>query len=337
MAPKRRQSALAADRRHRKSLVTKALRRNQRADIGRLSNTLIKPYTAQLYTVACEWFFSWMFANNLLVPIDTIEFDDMVAEAIESAWEEGESRALVGNVLSGLEHFVTGLRGSLKRGWKLWRQWGLQELPDRAPPLSLEGAMAMAGVLWDRGWLLEALLLVFAFDAFLRTSEFMSVLRGQITFGRQRGIMHWSLPATKSSRRKGGPEGVAFELSPYVEVFELLVANLLPGDKVCHCSQAHFRKAFDAARLALGVCGDIKPYSLRRGGATEFCRSTGWMAKTMERGRWSEMKIARIYVNTAMAELHSLRVDKPRLDRACVGFHRKVERYAEEMVLGWRH
>ena len=120
-------------------------------------------------------------------------------------------------------------------------------------------------------------------------------------------------------------------------MFELLITKLLPGDRICHCSQAHFRKAFDAAKLTLGFCADIKPYSLRRGGATEFFRSTGSMAKTMERGRWSEMKTARIYVNTAMAELHALKVDRPRLDRACVSFHKKVERYAEKMVLGWRH
>ena len=54
-------------------------------------------------------------------------------------------------------------------------------------------------------------------------------------------------------------------------------------------------------QLGLAAFG-FRPYSLRRGGATAFYRATRNMAVTIERGRWSTISVARIYINDGLAK-----------------------------------
>ena len=87
----------------------RAQRRCERQYIS-LTGSLIKPYTATLYTAACRWFFDTIELLGEPVPDEIVDFDALVQRTIELAWHEGESRALMGNLSSGLEHKVSGLR-----------------------------------------------------------------------------------------------------------------------------------------------------------------------------------------------------------------------------------
>ena len=62
-------------------------------------------------------------------------------------------------------------------------------------------------------------------------------------------------------------------------------------------------RLFAEALEALGLSQyGFRPYSLRRGGATAFYRATRNMPATIERGRWSTARIARIYINDGLAK-----------------------------------
>ena len=61
------------------------------------------------------------------------------------------------------------------------------------------------------------------------------------------------------------------------------------------------------AQLGLAELG-LRPYSLRRGGATYETQSHGLMEKTLIRGRWKNSNIARIYISDGLAMLPSLRM-----------------------------
>ena len=52
----------------------------------------------------------------------------------------------------------------------------------------------------------------------------------------------------------------------------------------------------------LQLKGHFLPYSVRRGGATAHFVQDGSLDITCERGRWGNMKTARVYVNTALAD-----------------------------------
>ena len=77
------------------------------------------------------------------------------------------------------------------------------------------------------------------------------------------------LPWTKSGQRAGCTESVAF--SDTVVCNLLLAACRVVGshDQIFQGSGTRFRGLFDAALRLCGLAGlDFRPYSLRRGGAT---------------------------------------------------------------------
>ena len=82
-----------------------------------------------------------------------------------------------------------------------------------------------------------------------------------------------------------------------------------------------YRALFDAAVSAIGLAADFKPYSLRRGGASQFFQRTGSMDVTMEIGRWGNIRTARTYVNVALMDLTAMqRLESPDLSAAADAF-----------------
>ena len=311
MAPSRRAPRTAklrpvsARQKRRQVLAfsTFAQRRSERQHIGSLSNNLVKPYTRTQYTRALVWFFNWLDATGLSLPEREGDLDGIVCEAIESAWDHGEPRALIGNLLSGLPHNVNAIHGKLRGSWRLWKKWGELEIPCRAPPLSRKATLAMAYFFVQWGFRNEALLLCLAFDRFMRTDEFLSLSAGQFTFNMRRGQMHIILPKTKTSQRKGRAESLHVTDPLLVRHFNALCRRLEPSDRLLTVSQARFRELFTSAVASCGLNMDIKPYSLRRGGATSFFHTHGSYDRAMEVGRWSDARTARIYIDTALLEL----------------------------------
>ena len=77
-------------------------------------------------------------------------------------------------------------------------------------------------------------------------------------------------------------------------------------------STGAFRKAFEMLCAELGLSGfNFRPYSLRRGGATNLFRSTGSVSKVIVRGRWASQRTARIYVLEGMGVLAEVNLSEP--------------------------
>ena len=147
-------------------------------------------------------------------------------------------------------------------------------------------------------------------ERFLRTEEILGLRVKDIVFGANLDSAHLQLPFTKGTRRSGGVEGVTLQCRFTVPVLKRLVQGLLPGDKLLRRSPSQFRRLFKAACCELRLDERVRPYSLRRGGATHFFRVTGSMDAVMEAGHWRDQRTARIYVNTALLELHDLLLSK---------------------------
>jgi len=250
------------------------------------------------YTVACAWFFSL----GIDYGDDEWDVDGAVGDAIELAWDTGLSRALAGNLICGLEHFVNPLRGKLKESWRLWKVWGQREVPARAPPLSGRATLGLCWYMWVWGYPVAALLTYLGFHRFLRTMEFLGLRAGQLTFGR--GKVHIGLATSKGAQRHGTTEGVTVDDDAWlVEQLRRRCRALWPGDLLLPITARQYRVLFDAAVQALGLPSDFKPYSLRRGGASQFFQRTGNLDVTMEIGRWGNVQTAKTYVNVALMDL----------------------------------
>ena len=209
----------------------------------------------------------------------------------------------VGNFLSGLQHRVPNIKGRMQESWKWWRVRGEKEIPCRAPPLTKSVVLAMSGYLAGQGHLSVGLSICLGFHRFLRTSELTNLRLGQFAFNGDHTEMHVVLPFTKSSRRRGINDSIHVDDSGLSRRFWTLIRGRQPGDVVMECSAHKFRVLFEAAKNHLGVPDDVKPCSLRRGGATAYFQEHGSFEKAMEVGRWNNLQTARIYINTALLSL----------------------------------
>ena len=115
------------------------------------------------------------------LPDSAYLFDQQISEFIEMMWQEGEPKALIASLLSGLQFFHRELKGKLLSSWALYSAWNRLELPARAPPML---DLLLTGTL---GWFLKNkyydvfVVCWVMHDAILRTGEACSLTRAPQT------------------------------------------------------------------------------------------------------------------------------------------------------------
>ena len=81
-------------------------------------------------------------------------------------------------------------------------------------------------------------------------------------------------------------------------------------------SRGRFYELFDEAMVDLGLSRfHFRPYSIRRGGATAHYRYCGSMEATLNGGRWTGVRVARIYINDGLAKEVELSLPRDLSDR----------------------
>ena len=131
--------------------------------------------------------------------------------------------------------------------------------------------------------------------------------------------MSYSSPTYKGNIRQGSVEGVNVKDPILVKLLPFFTIQRQPRDFILDFTPADYRTVFAAAAAqAIGLPSTIKPYSLRRGGATWHFRVHGSISLTMEIGRWKNQQTARTYVNTALMELTEMSfLSTPVVAEAC--------------------
>eukprot|EP00438_Fugacium_kawagutii_P027135 Skav225198 [mRNA] locus=scaffold3065:268759:273280:+ [translate_table: standard] len=237
--------------------------------------------------------------------------DEAVADWVESQFHKGFPLHLVGDALSGLHHFEPWTRRKLPKSWKLYSVWRRFEVPCRAPPITQDITLAMAGWCLLQGELTMSALLLLGFHALLRTGELLSVRPVDFLLQRDKGLV--TLASSKSGVRNNSKESVSLHDPIVLDSLQAMVAlktqlhreHLPCWDR----SGTAFRRLFQRALEAVGAGSlNLRPYSLRRGGATYEMQAHGLMEKTLLRGRWKNSNIARIYICDGLALLTSLRL-----------------------------
>ena len=280
-----------------------AERKAARKAVGSLSASTILPYTRKRYARAVQAFFHHLKAHQLPLAASLLAFDAQVAQFIDVLWQEGESRACCGDLISGLQWFVPGLRRNLNASWRLHKAWGMRELPRRAPPipLLLAHAMAMVAIHWQ--CFDASLAILLGFLTYLRTSELLDLHVRQCTFvGDNKLVIQ--LPETKGTARSGAVESVTLVDELLVPALRRHLAGKPLGHRLLQRSPPQFRTLFRRLTEELGVTeSGFTPYSLRRGGATFAFQKTGKLDPVTLQGRWRDASTARIYINSGLLEL----------------------------------
>ena len=181
------------------------------------------------------------------------------------------------------------------------------------PPMPPFVCLGLVAFFASRGDWEGAFLVAASFDSF-RTSEILSLVIGDIvTSEDQLGVI-------KLAHTKVGQRHAAFEastiLDPLVTKLWKIVRSRIPAGSssnlwIYYRNTAKFHKQFREGLEFLNVDEfGFRVYSLRRGGATAFYRATGNLPQTIERGRWGDVRTARIYINDGVAKIVDLAIPR---------------------------
>ena len=293
----------------KRQVISREDRFKTRQAIGPLHGLLMTANMRKRYESALVRYFAFEELLSLPAPMDDVDLDGQVAAYVEQLWQEGDPRYWAEDTLSGFTKLVPSLRGGFRLSWSLVTAWQRNEPPQRCAPLSSDILLAMVGRTIQLGWHRMSVLLVVGFHCLLRTAEMYNLRVADFEFDAsgRRGVL--TLPESKSGTRYNITESVTITDAGVVRLVKALVVGLQRGELLYPDGPHHFRKCFDDLVVDLSLPKSLlyKPYSIRRGAATADFLKHGSMSKTCVRGRWSNEKSCRIYVNAAATSLSAIR------------------------------
>ena len=307
----RSKARLTGERRQVKEKIpvrrTQAERVLERKGIA-LKDIVFAPITRALYRAAFVSLWLWVGRPPPAEITSARLYDQLLSEYIEHAWSSGLTRGDAGNALSGSIHAYPSLRGkgNLSESWLLLNAWAKIESPFRAPPLPATVALGLIWYFVRKRRFDIAFLIAAGFDSFLRTGELLLLKNKDVCLDME-GSGTIKLAHTKSGQRHAAFESTTILDGMVADLFRIHQRRSPhgrePNEFVYQNSRASFYDLFEDGIRWLGVCGlQFKPYSIRRGGATAFYRKSKSMELTLERGRWSTVRIGRIYINDGLAK-----------------------------------
>lgn len=237
------------------------------------------------------------------------EIDEQISQWIEQQFHKGSPINIVADGLSGLHYFLPATKKRLPGSWKLFAIWRKLEVPARAPPITEDLCLAMISRSLQTDELSFAALLGLGFHCFLRTGELLTARPADLLVGQRSGVIR--LPASKGGTRHNVQESVSISDPMLLDILrELLLykrAMRLTQVPIWTHSATRFRKQFQSLVAFFKVEHlKFRCYSLRRGGATAYFQKYGLMEKTLLRGRWASIAVAKLYLCDGLAQLPGL-------------------------------
>ena len=234
---------------------------------------------------------------------------------VMDCWQEGEGKDVCCSAIYGICALL-GLESkqAFKHSWKLLKKWGSLELPLQAPPAQREEALGLAGQAWSEGLIGIAVMILIAFDLFLRTGEFLSVEVAALTGSVAHGLVI-DLGETKGVKRRGGRDIVTCT-DPELCALAFRVKGLRAGClRVAELEAKAFSKWMRKTMQNFDLSHrQLTPYSFRRGGLSSACLAGVPVSTLALRARWWDIRTAKEYIHEGAASLGALQVTpEPRM------------------------
>ncbi len=305
-APKTRQTRQAV---HRSILAGRNAAERARARAGIcLKDSGITEKTKSRYHTALSYLLPIIEGISSLSDLDLI-----CEEWVECQWTIGATLGTVGDALCGLQFYWPESKGQLRGSWRLYKNWRKLEVPTRAPPMPAYIARAFTCYLVEIKDFTMAFLISLAFHTYLRTGEILSLQFKDIQLGDKTGIV--TVRGGKSGLRNNMDEAIAIYDKCVLELGKIVFLqphHTHPSARIWPQSGSSFRKSFYRLNAVFHIEKlEIKPYSLRRGGATHDYMARGLLEPILLRGRWHSMAVARLYLEDGLAQLPGLKLDPP--------------------------
>ena len=157
------------------------------------------------------------------------------------------------------------------------------ELPTRCFPKMQDIAYALSSLALHWQWFDMCIEILVGFDCLLCTGELLQL--------------------------KGITDSVSVTNAALIRLLARFIQTKQPGDSIIERLPQAFRRSFRQLVDGLSLNNLLmKPYSMRRGGATSLFRATNSLDVVVLKGRWANQRTERIYVNTSLQDIaaHSI-------------------------------
>ena len=281
-----------------------ARRAEQRRKIGNLNTLRVAPKTKKRYEAAVAAFVAYV-GMTIWSIHDMEELERWILVYIDVLWDRGKSIGAAQDLMSGVGYFLRKRKICLE-AWHIIHVWRIHDFPNRVLPATAELSLALAGLALSQGRERLAAALVLTFHTFLRTGELLNCRKTHFSLNKQgKGVL--VLPWTKGGQRKGEIENVTIDEAGIGGWLVRVLAGLHLGDPLLDLSRHQLGRWWQESLTAFGI-DDVgfTFYSMRRGGASHFFRTTGNLPAALLRGRWEHTKTAKIYITEGMQVMVSL-------------------------------
>lgn len=203
---------------------------------------------------------------------------------------------------NGRVHAFPSLKKKLPCSGRALASW--QELTEtkQGQPVWEGGVLLIAGDMISRGKLLEALVVLLSYDAYLREQDWEGLRGEDIKTSRQKGELRVALelgPRKHGEKRKtGSDQGVEIEDEWVKGVLEKLDSGEVdPEDPVFPFDQAHFRREWGKSEERLKITNLVGPaHSLRHSRPSQQAKGgSRSLEQIRRRGRWKHLKSVERY------------------------------------------
>ena len=318
----------------KQAALTDKDRKAARAKIGSLKGRQIGQQAKGRYEAALAYFFWLMPYFCELWPENWHERDQILCQFLEGLWAEGEAKAKAADTISGLQWYYS-TRRVFPGAWQLYGTWNKLEASAQTPPLPAEALFALCGLALRKGQAMFAVAVYLSFHCFLRTGEMVKLQLSQ--FRGWGGELTLVLTNTKTTKRHGQTEFIVIDC-PVAQALLTWARLRLGCGPFIGGGDAHFRGIWRELIAGIGLDPTVyTPYCVRRGGATFDFLDTGSLDRSLFRGRWQQLRTARIYIRQGeelLARLQFTASQRQRFAELRKEFLAFVQRVRKELAVG---
>ena len=272
-----------------------------------LMGQALAPTTHSKYSKALSLFEAFCDDQRFEVRSDRdVDRCDSLTVDVQHLYDTDGSMDLAKNAVYGVQHRAPWLAHSLGAAKLALRGWKRTHPSTSHPPLTWKLTCLMAVWMAIRGQHSAALAMLVGFDCYLRIGELLSLKVQDVAVSNDprlgsayRGVL-LRLAQTKTGRN----QAVTVEDAGVADMLTSHVRDRPASDSVFGVSRDSFYKSFHGACRSFGLDGlNYSPHSLRHGGATRHFLQKKPISDIQFRGRWSNSKSVRTYIQSGRALL----------------------------------
>lgn len=271
----------------------------------------LAPRTLDKYSQALNLFLA--FCAERAVRVSTArDVDRHLALYIQHLFDAGRPFHLAACAVFGLQHHAPWMAQHLSSAKLALKGWHRLRPAESHPPLTWELTCLLAVWMAMRGEHDAALAVLVGFDCYLRIGEILGLKVQDVALARdpRLGAAYRGVMLRLAKTKTGTNQSVTVEGADVAAMLQAHIRGRARSAPVFAVSRSRFYALLHGACRAFGLdAHGYTPHSLRHGGATRHFLQGRPIADIQFRGRWSDAKSVRTYIQSGRALLLLTRVD----------------------------